>query len=62
MIIAGRVNPNTLPVSNDAVFPTNFGDDDGFLLIFDTESYLENFEDSGSISNSLGSFFIHIYH
>jgi hypothetical protein len=58
MMIAGRVNPGMLPVSDDAAFPTNFGDDDGFFLKFDIESYLENFDESGTISSSLGSFVI----
>jgi hypothetical protein len=56
MIIGGRTIPDALPVSDDAEFPTNLGGEDGFLIKFDIDSYLESLNSSSTIGN-VGSFF-----
>ncbi len=52
MVIVGRADASSIRMSDDAAYPTNSGDDDGFLLIFDVESYLTNYIEPGTIASA----------
>jgi hypothetical protein len=58
MIIAGRTGATTLPTSGDAAYSSNSGDDDGFLIIFNVESYLANYSEPSTIANATSMFYI----
>jgi hypothetical protein len=58
MIVVGRACENCIPVSDDAVYSTNSGDDDGFLMIFDVESYLANYIEPFTITIATDLFYL----
>lgn len=55
MVIVGRSNSGAVPVSDDAAYSTNSGDDDGFIIMFDVVSYLSS---DSSISNAPNMFYL----
>ncbi|MFW9829547.1 MAG: SBBP repeat-containing protein [Candidatus Thorarchaeota archaeon] len=58
MIIVGQSGATTLPVSEDAAYSSNSGGYDGFLIIFDVESYLANYSASSTIANAPIMFYL----
>ena len=58
MIIVGRSGATSLPISGDAAYSSNSGDDDGFLIIFNVEFYLANYSEPSTIANATSMFYI----